>query len=160
MRAQAILACALLLAVRAASQEGPKSPSQAQCRFSDGSTITVTYSFERRGYLFVTDGSLVTVKGMRVPPGGYAILPARESDNNWTLKMSKPIMNGKGKWMLPPLPMSLGTSALAIGNSPISFDQTGGSCTLYWRHLNTPLSLEFTKENADQKLRRLANPIR
>jgi len=150
MRTQAILAFALLLAVRAASQEVPKPSRQAQCKFSDGSTITVTYSYERRGYLLVTDGSLVTVKGVRVPAGDYTILPTKESDNNWTLKMSKPIL-GKGNWVLPPLPMSVATSTLPVGNFPVSFDQTGGSCMMYWRQkdLNTPLSLEFTKENAD-----------
>jgi hypothetical protein len=161
MRAPTILAFALFVTVRAASQEAPP-PRQAQCKFSDGSTITVTYSIERKGYLFVTDGSLVTVNGVRVPAGDYTVSPAKESANDWTLKMSKPIME-KGTWVLPPLPMSsVATPALPVGKFPISFDQTGGSCTMYWTQKNFDrlLSLEFTKENADQKLRPLANPVR
>ncbi len=160
MRARAILAFALFLTVRAAAQEVPKPPRQAQCRFSDGSTITVTYSYEGSGYLLFTDGSLVTVKGVQVPAGNYTMFPAKESDNDWTLKMSKPTM-GKGTWVLPPLPMSVATPALGVGDFPISFEQTGGSCTMYWsqKKSDTVLSLEFTKENADQRLRRPKNLI-
>jgi hypothetical protein len=150
MRAQVILAFALFLAVRSVSQELPNPPRQAQCRFSDGSTITVTYSYERRNYIFATDGSLVTVNGVRVPTGDYAVSPAKDSDNKWTLTMRKPII-GKGYWVLPPLPMSVATSALRRGNFPVFFDQTGGSCMMYWgeKKSDTVLSLEFTKENAD-----------
>lgn len=160
MRAQIILAFAFFLTVRAAAQEVPKPPRQAQCKFSDGSTITVTYSYERRGYLFVTDGSLVTVMGVRVPVGDYTIFPAKESDNNWALEMGKPIMR-KGNWVLPPLPMSFATPVLPVGDFPISFDQTGGSCTMYWsqKKSDTVLSLEFTKENSDQPVRRPRNLI-
>ena len=155
MRPQAILAFALFLTVRAAAQEVPKPSRQAQCRFSDGSAITVTYSYERRGYLFVTDGSLVTVKGVQVPVGDYTIFPAKESDNDWALKMKKTIM-GRGTWVLPPLSMSFATPASPVGDFPISFDQTGGSCMMYWsqKKPDTVLSLEFTKENADRPRRR------
>jgi hypothetical protein len=164
MRAQAILAFALFLAVRAASQEVPKPPRQAQCRFSDGSTITVTYSSERRSYVFATDGSLVTVNGVRVPAGAYAVSPKKDSDNNWTLMMNKRIME-KGYWVLPPLPTSVATQALREGEFPFFFDHTGGSCMMYWsqKKSDTVLSLEFTKENgenADQPLRRPTSVIK
>ncbi len=138
------------LVVRAASQESPKLPKPAQCKFSDGTTITVTYSYERKSYLFATDGSLVTVKGMRVPSGDYAASLAKDSDDNWILALRKQIMK-TGEWVLAPLPMSVTTHSLPMGDSPISFDHTGGSCKMYWRQKNSdmPLSLEFTKENAD-----------
>jgi hypothetical protein len=133
----------------------PKLPRQAECSFSDGSRIIVTYSDERKSYRFVTDGSLVTVNGVRVPAGDYAASPAKDSDNNWTLNMGKRIVE-KGVWVLPSLPMSVATPVSAVEDFPIFFYQTGGSCTIYGRQKNsdTPLSLEFTKENADQRLRR------
>jgi hypothetical protein len=159
-----ILTLALFFAVQAASQELPKPPRQALCRFSDGSTITVTYSYQRNRYLFATDGSLVTVNGVRVPAGDYALSPAKGNDNNWTLTMRKRILKG-GEWVLPPLPMSVARSVSPVGDFPVSFDQTGGSCKMYWRQRSniqvlmgnhssfvnseTVLSLEFTKENAD-----------
>jgi hypothetical protein len=53
--------------------------------------------------------------------------------------------------VLPPLPMSVATKALPVGNLPEVFDQTGGSCGMYWRQKdsNSLLSLEFTRENTD-----------
>jgi hypothetical protein len=150
MRAQGVLAFALFLAVCAAAQEAPKPLTQAECSFSDGSRIMVTYSIEGRNYRFVTDGSLVTVNGVRVPAGDYAASPKKDSANNWTLNMSKRIME-KGNWVLPPLPMSVATPALRGGDFPVFFDHTGGSCMMYWseKKSDTVLSLEFTKENAD-----------
>jgi hypothetical protein len=56
-----------------------------------------------------------------------------------------------GDWVLPPLPMSVAAKALPLGSFPVVFDQTGGSCMMYWRQKdsNTQLSLEFTRENTD-----------
>lgn len=149
MRVETILAFGLLLAVRSASQEVPK-PAQALCTFSDGTTIRVAYSNEGKIYRFTTDGRLVTIKGIRVPAGDYAVSAAKESDNNWVLRMSKEILK-KGNWVLPPLPMSVATRSLPDENFPVAFDQTGGSCTMYWRPKNSNmfLSLEFTQENTD-----------
>jgi hypothetical protein len=150
MRTQTILAFALFLAVQAASQDAPKLSAQAQCKFSDGTKISVSYSYERKSYLFTTDGSLVTIRGVRVPSGDYAVLPAKDQDNNWTLRMRKQILK-TGDWVLPPLPMSVATKALPVGSLPVVFDQTGGSCMMYWRQKDSTslLSLEFTRENTD-----------
>lgn len=149
MKAQTILALALFLSVRAASQDAPKALAQAQCKFSDGTKIRVSYSSERKSYLFTTDGSLVTIRGVRVPSGDYAVLPAKDQNNHWTLRMRKQILK-TGDWVLPPLPMSVATKALPAGNLPVVFDQTGGSCLMYWRQdSNSLLSLEFTRENTD-----------
>lgn len=150
MGARTILALGLLLAVRAAAQEVPKLPAQAQCKFSDGTTITVSYSEERKSYRFATDGILVTIRGIRVPAGDYAVLAAKDSDNNWVLRMRKQTPKS-GDGVLPPLPMSIATRSLPTGNFPVAFEQTGGSCMMYWRQKtsNTLLSLEFTRENTD-----------
>lgn len=147
MRAETILALGLLVAVRAVSQE-PKLPAQAQCAFSDGTKITVSYSGERRSYLFATDGSLITVRGVRVPSGDYVVSPAKDHDNNWMLSMKKQVLR-KDDWLLPPLPMSIAAKALPVANLPIVFDQTGGSCMMYWRQKGSVLSLEFTRGNTD-----------
>jgi hypothetical protein len=150
MRAQAILAFALFLMVRAASQDAPRLPAQAQCKFSDGTKISVLYSYERRSYLFTTDGSLITIRGVRVPSGDYTFSPAKSQDNNWTLRMRKQVLK-TGDWGLPPLPMSVATKALPVGSLPVVFDQTGGSCMMYLKQkdLNLLLSVEFTRENTD-----------
>jgi hypothetical protein len=150
MRTPAILAFALFLAVHSASQDAPKGPALAQCKFSDGTKISVSYSYDRKSYLFITDGSLVTIRGVRVPSGDYAVSLAKDQDSNWTLRMRKHVLK-TGDWVLPPLPMSVATKALPVGSLPVVFDQTGGSCMMYWsqKDSNSLLSLEFTRENTD-----------
>jgi|SRR5579859_512546 len=150
IKTQMVLMFALLLVVRAASQDAPKAPGLSQCKFSDGTKISVTYSNERKKYLFTTDGSLVTIRGVRVPSGDYAVSPTRDQDNNWTFTMRKQILK-TGDWVIPSLPMSVATKALPVGSLPVVFDQTGGSCMMYWRQKdsNSLLSLEFTRENTD-----------
>lgn len=149
MRTPLLLACALLVAVSSVSQNAPQIPAQPQCRFSDGTKISVSYSLERKSYLFTTDGSLVTVRGIRVPSGEYAVSLVKDQDSNWTLRMGKQVLK-RGVWMLPPLPMSVATKALPV-DGLIVFDQTGGSCLMYWRQRDSAplLSLEFTRENSD-----------
>jgi len=145
MKAKTTLVLATLLAVRAAAQDAPKS--QTQCKFSDGRTVRITDSSKPAGGVRLsTDGILVTVKGMTVPAGDYIVLPAWDSHSNWTLRMNK--QNGQDG--LPPLPMSATTPAPPTVNI-ISFDSTGGSCTLHWRveKSDTLLSLEFAERNTD-----------
>ena len=139
---------AALLALRAAAQDAPKS--QTQCKFSDGKTVRITDSSKPVGSVRLsTDGILVTVKGMTVPAGDYIVLPAWDSHSNWTLRMNK--QNGQDG--LPPLPMSATTPAPPTVNT-ISFDSTGGSCTLHWRleKSNTLLSLEFAERDTDMPM--------
>lgn len=149
MRIGLILALALLLAVFAASQDVQKLPAQAECKFSDGTRITVSYSPERKSYLFTTNGGLITIGGIHVPSGDYDLSTAKGQDNNWTLMMKKQVPRA-GDWAVPPLPMSLAGKA-PVASFPVVFDQTGGSCMMYWRQKdsNTRLSLEFTRENGD-----------
>jgi hypothetical protein len=98
-----------------------------------------------------TDESLVTVNGIAVPSGNYVVSPSKDSHNNWTLTMKKLSGSKNGPSQLAPLPMSVSTSAYPIGNTAISFDQTGGSCTMFWgeENSNILLSLEFTERNTD-----------
>jgi len=154
MRAKTILAMSLFLAIRTAAQDPPKGPTQAQCKFPDGATITVTYSSDRTNALrMATDEPLITIKGISVPVGKYTLCPAKDSQNNWALTMRKQTRNGKPP-ALPPLAMSVTTSTLHVGNFPVSFDQTGGSCMMHWtqQKSNILLSLEFVEMNADLRL--------
>jgi len=154
-----VLDAVLFLAFPVASQTMPNE--HAQCKFSDGSTITVTYSYQSKRFQLRTDGSLITVKEVNVPAGDYNVVPAKDANNNWTLTMRKPIIE-KGSLVLPALPMSIATSVFPVAHFPVFFDQTGGSCMMYLRQKKSDalLSLEFTQKNADQKLRRLAQPSR
>lgn len=150
MRARLVLASVLLLAVGAASQQRKIPAPTANCRFSDGSTITVTYSSDLRGYRFVTDGSLLAVSGVHVPAGEYVVtFPRKDSADNWTLMLKTPSMK-KGVQALPPLPMTVASSSPTTG-FPVFFDHTGGSCMLHWSEklAEVVLSLEFTRENTD-----------
>ena len=147
MGTNATLAFFLLLAVRAISQDGPPA-AQAQCKFSDGPKIRVSYSHERKVTLFRTDGSLITIKGIRVPSGDYAISTAQDEHNNWTLRMRKQVVKRGDD--LPALPMSIATNGVAVDSFPVVFEQTGGSCKMYWKQNDfVLLALEFTRGNAD-----------
>jgi hypothetical protein len=151
MRARTILALALFLTVRMAAHGTSKHPTQAQCEFSDGKTITVTYSSEQtRTLRLVTDENLVTIKAVDIPAGEYTVFPARDAQNNWTLTMRKQAEKGES-WALPALPMSVKTAALPTGGFPVSFDQTGGSCMMHWHPEKSQvlLSLEFAVRNTD-----------
>jgi Protein of unknown function (DUF2911) len=151
MRVQAILVLALFLTVRTVAQGAAKHPTQAQCKFSDGETITVMYSSEEtRTLRLLTGESLVTIKGVDVPAGEYTVYPTRDAQNNWTLMMRKQIAKGEA-WALPPLPMSVKAAPSSAGNFPVSFDRTGGSCMMHWspEKSGVLLSLEFAVKNAD-----------
>lgn len=148
MKTAALLMFALL-ATAAIAQNVQNSPAQTQCTFSDGSTISVTYSREQRQFRFSTHEPLLSVPGVSLPAGDYTALPETDSHDHWTLKMTKPIPR-KGLFVLS-FPLSVTESASPVENSRISFDQTGGSCVM---HLNqeksdSTLSLVFTKKNQD-----------
>jgi len=108
--ALAILLVVATCVISSAQQEESKRPSPAalaQCKFSDGKTITVDYSRPRmRGRkifgglvpygevwrtganeatTFVTNENLLMVKGSNVPAGSYTIFTVPDPDK-WTLK--------------------------------------------------------------------------
>jgi hypothetical protein len=65
----------LFLTLPLVSQIVPNAPKHAQCQFSDGSTITATYSHGSRRFQLATDGSLITAKEVNVPAGDYNVFP-------------------------------------------------------------------------------------
>ena len=150
MNPKTILAFLFFLTIQGASQDVPKPQTEAQCKFSDGKKITVTYSPQLRNYRLVTDGELVTVKGVTVPAGDYTAIRRWQSPDFWDLVLWKRL-HASQHADLPPLPMSVAMATLPVGNFGISFDQTGGGCTLHWasEKTNTLLSLEFTEKNTD-----------
>src|SRR3984893_4272205 len=170
--ALAILLVVATCVISYAQQEESKRPSpaaQAQCKFSDGKTITVDYSSPRvRGRkifgelvpygevwrtganeatTFVTNENLITVKGTNIPPGSYTIFTVPSSDT-WTLIINK----HTGQWGIPykyeseelaRVPMSVTKLSSPVENFGISFDHTGGSCTIRIGWENRQASLEF-----------------
>jgi hypothetical protein len=162
MRLARILAFGLFLAVHAGSQDAPgtvpkqggrhpKPQTHAQCKFSDGKTITATYSSgDVRTIAFVTDQNLVTIKGIHVPAGNYMISAVTDFHNNSTLIMRQ--QNGESKYLELP-PKSVRKLASPDEAVAISFDQKGGSCSMHWNleTSNTLITLEFTEENAGSR---------
>ena len=133
----------------------PSPPAQAQCKFSDGKTITVDYSSPRmkgrkiygglvpygevwrtganEATTFVTTANL-TVGGKSVPAGNYTIFTI-PNQSKWTLIINKKT----GEWGIPykyesdelaRVDMSVSQTSSPVENFTISFDQTGGACTL------------------------------
>jgi len=152
----------------------PSPPAQAQCKFSDGKTITVDYSSPRAkgrkifgglvpygqvwrtgandATTFVT-GADVTVEGKDVPAGSYTIFTVPAADK-WTLIINK----HTGEWGIPykyeseelaRMPMSASKTSGPVENFTISFDQKGDSCTLQLSWENTQASVKFGEKNAD-----------
>jgi hypothetical protein len=164
-----------------AQQDESKRPSpaaQAQCKVSGGKTITVNYSSPRmRGRkvfgelvpygkvwraganeatTFVTDESLIAVEGTNIPAGSYTIFTV-PNPNKWTLIINK----HTNEWGIPykyeseelaRVPMSVTRLSSPVENFTISFDQTGGSCTMRMSWENTQASIEFTEKNTDLPL--------
>lgn len=152
------------------------SPSaRAQCKFSDGQTITVDYSSPRmRGRkifgelvpygevwrtganeatTFVADGNVIAVTGTRIPAGSYTIFTVPNPDN-WTLIINK----HTGEFGIPykyqseelaRVPMKVTKLSSPVENFTIRFDHTGGSCTMQLSWESTQASVEFTEMNTD-----------
>jgi len=178
-RTLVIVAIALFCTTIAAAQQDksqrPSPPAQAQCKFSDGKTITVEYSSPRMkgrkifgglvpngevwrtgandATTFVVDENLAAAKGTNVPAGSYTIFTLPTADK-WTLIISK----HTGELGIPykyeseelaRVPMSVSKTPAPVENFTISFDQTGGGCTMQLRWENTQASVEFTEKNSD-----------
>ncbi|PYX55589.1 MAG: hypothetical protein DMG76_17615 [Acidobacteria bacterium] len=174
----AILLVVATCAISHAQQGESKRPSpaaQAQCKFSGGKTITVNYSSPRmRGRkvfgelvpygkvwraganeatTFITDESLITVEGTNIPAGSYTIFTVPNPDE-WTVIINKHTK----EWGIPykyeseelaRVPMSVTRLSSPVENFTISFDHTGGSCTMRMSWENTQASVEFTEMNTD-----------
>ena len=111
------LICTTVAAAQQDKSQRPSPPAQAQCKFSDGKTITVDYSSPRAkgrkimGGLVplrrslahrsqrsddVRDTADLTVEGKDVPAGSYTIFTVPTADK-WTLIINK----HTGEWGIP-----------------------------------------------------------
>src|SRR5881275_547429 len=149
----------------------PSPPAQAQCKLSDGKTITVDYSSPRmkgrkifgdlvpygqvwrtganEATKFVTTAAL-SVEGKDVPAGSYTIFTVPAQDK-WTLIINK----HTGEWGIPykyeseelaRVPMSQSSTSSPVENFTIAFDQTGNACTLQLSWENTQASVKFSEK--------------
>jgi len=170
----AIAACVISHAQQDESKR--QSPAaQARCKFSGGKTITVNYSSPRmrnrrvfgelvpygkvwraganEATTFVTDESLITVEGTNVPAGSYTIFAVPNPDK-WTVIINR----HTNEWGIPykyeaeelaRVPASVTKLPSPVEDFTISFDHTGGSCTMRMSWENTQASIEFTEKNTD-----------
>jgi hypothetical protein len=147
----------------------PSPPAQTQCKLPDGKTITVDYSSPRlkgrqvggevapfgeiwrtganEATTFVTTANL-TIEGKDVPAGNYTIFTIPAQDK-WTLIINKKT----GEWGIPyhyesdelaRVPMQVSKTSAPVENFTISFDQSGGGCTLQLSWGNTQAFAKFT----------------
>ncbi|HXY03854.1 MAG TPA: DUF2911 domain-containing protein [Terriglobales bacterium] len=144
----------------------PSPPAQAQCKFSDGKTISVDYSSPRtkgrkifgdlvpygevwrtganEATTFVTTADL-KAGNVQVPAGNYTIFTVPNQDK-WTLIINKKT----GEWGIPYKYESdeLGRVDMKISqtspveNFTIAFDQKGSTCSM-------SISWERTKATTD-----------
>lgn len=164
----------LTLTFFAAAQQNkaPLSPpAHAQCKFSDGKTITVDYSSPRMkgrkifgglvpygevwrtgansATTFVPTGD-VTIEGKDVPAGQYTIFTVPEQDK-WTLIINK----HTGEWGIPykyqseelaRVPMQVSKASSPVEDFTISFSQSGNACTMQMSWENTQASVQISEK--------------
>ena len=147
MDKKAALALAFFfLSLGAASQNSPNPHPEAQCKFSDGNKITVTYSPERRNYRLSTDEPLITI-GVTVPAGDYALLRGWNRDGHFLILER----DGHFLKLQKATEASASTLSLQQKKDAVSFISTGRTCTMQLasEKSNTLFSLEFTEKNTD-----------
>jgi hypothetical protein len=166
-----VLTLSLISFAQQDKSKRPSPPAQAQCKFSDGKTITVDYSSPRmkgrkifgelvpygqvwrtganEATTFVNSTSL-TADGRDVPAGNYTIFTVPEA-NKWTLIVNKKT----GEWGIPykyeseelvRIPMSVSKTAAPVEDFTISFDQGGDSCTMKLSWEETQASVQFAEK--------------
>jgi hypothetical protein len=175
MRKQIVFLTSLLLTFTAfvsAQDKGkrPSPPAQAQCKFSDGKTITVDYSSPRakgrkifgdlvpygevwrtganEAATFVTSANL-SVGGKDVPAGSYTIFTVPNADK-WTLIVNKKT----GEWGIPykyeadeltRADMKVSSTSSPVENFTIALASMGGSCNLSMSWENTQASVSISE---------------
>jgi len=170
----AVLFILSLCAITTAQQDKSKRPSppaQAQCKFSDGKTITIDYSSPRAkgrkifgdlvpygevwrtgandATTFVTAVNL-TAEGKDIPAGSYTIFTIPAQDK-WTLIINK----HTGEWGIPykyeseelaRVPMTVSKTSAPVENFTIDLNQSGGNCTLQMSWENTQASIKLSQK--------------
>jgi hypothetical protein len=165
-----LLAFTVLVSAQDKSKR-PSPPAHAQCKFSDGKTITVDYSSPRakgrkvfgdlvpfgevwrtganEATTFVSNANL-TVGGKDVPAGSYTIFTVPNADK-WTLIINKKT----GEWGIPykyeadelaRVDMTVSPTSSPVENFSIAFASTGGSCTLNMSWENTQASVDISEK--------------
>jgi hypothetical protein len=165
-----VLALCLVSSAQQDKSKRPSPPAQAQCKFSDGKTITVDYSSPRlkgrkvggevapygqvwrtganEATTFVTTAA-VSADGRDIPAGSYTIFTIPEQ-NKWTLIVNKET----GEWGIPykyeakelaRIPMSVSKTSAPVENFTISFDQGGSTCTMILSWEETQASVPFSE---------------
>jgi hypothetical protein len=166
-----VLALCLISSAQQDKSKRPSPPAQAQCKFSDGKTITVDYSSPRAkgrkifgdlvpygqiwrtgandATTFVTTAA-VSADGRDIPAGNYTIFTVPDQ-NKWTLIVNKET----GEWGIPykyeskelsRIPMSVSKTPSPVENFTISFDQGGSTCTMKLSWEETQASVQFSEK--------------
>jgi hypothetical protein len=165
-----ILAVTTFAACQKDKSQRPSPPAQAQCKFSDGKTVTVDYSSPRAkgrkifgelvpyGEVWRTGAneatSLVTTANLSagsasVPAGSYTIFTVPNQDK-WTLIINKKT----GEWGIPykyesdelgRVDMRVSRTSGPVENFTIAFEQQGSGCTMNISWENTQASVRLTE---------------
>lgn len=166
-----VLGMSLLSSAHQDKSKRPSPAAQAQCKFSDGKTVTVDYSSPRakgrkifgglvpygevwrtganEATTFVTNANL-QIEGKDVPAGNYTIFTVPEQ-GKWTLIINKQT----GEWGIPykyegnelaRVPMQVSRTASPVENFTIKFDQNGGTCTMMMSWENTAASVAINEK--------------
>ena len=163
---------AFTLIAAAQNKKPPLSPpEQAQCKFTDGKTITIDYSSPRMkgrkifgdlvpygevwrtgandATTFVTTAPL-TIGSTNVPAGNYTIFTVPNQDK-WSLIINKKT----GEWGIPykyesdelaRVDMKVSKTPSPVENFTIAFGQMGGSCGLSLSWENTQASVQLVEK--------------
>ena len=165
-----ILAVTTLAVCQKDKSQRPSPPAQAQCKFSDGKTVTVDYSSPRAkgrkifGELvpygevwrtganeatsFVSTANL-SAGSSSIPAGSYTIFTVPKPDK-WTLIINKKT----GEWGIPykyesdelgRVDMNVSRTSGPVENFTIAFDQQGSACTMNISWENTQASIRLTE---------------
>ncbi len=149
----------------------PSPPAQAQCKFSDGKTITVDYSSPRangrkiygglvpfgevwrtganEATTFVPTANL-TIGAKDIPAGNYTMFTVPAQDK-WTLIINKKT----GEWGIPykyesdelaRVDMTVSKTSAPVENFTISFHEMGTGCHMYIDWENTRATVEITEK--------------
>jgi hypothetical protein len=166
-----VLSFCLISSAQQEKSKRPSPPAQAQCKFSDGKTITVDYSSPRmkgrkifgdlvpygqvwrtganEATTFVTTAA-ISSEGRDIAPGSYTIFTVPEQ-SKWTLIVNKKT----GEWGIPykyesdelaRIPMSVSKTSGPVENFTISFEQSGSACTLQVSWEQTQASVPFSEK--------------